>query len=77
MTYIMDAHVHEDSPVERVEHDLDYFQVRTLALAEILKEKGILTEIETLEKENKNHPEYNIHVIIPRRPLLKNSSEEH
>lgn len=37
------AHVHEDSPVERVEHDLDYFQVRTLALAEILKEKGILT----------------------------------
>ncbi|HBK80023.1 MAG TPA: nitrile hydratase subunit alpha [Nitrospinae bacterium] len=36
-------HDHADAPVERIEHDLDYFQVRVLALAEILKEKGILT----------------------------------
>lgn len=36
-------HSHEDDTVERVEHDLDYFQVRVLALANILKEKGILT----------------------------------
>lgn len=37
------GHTHDDAPVERVEHDLDYFQVRVLALAEILKEKGLLT----------------------------------
>ncbi len=36
-------HAHDDDTVERVEHDLDYFQVRVLALANILKEKGILT----------------------------------
>jgi nitrile hydratase len=36
-------HSSGDDPVERVEHDLDYFQVRVLALAEVLKEKGIIT----------------------------------
>jgi nitrile hydratase len=37
-----DAHPEYDT-VERVEHELDYFQVRVLALADILKEKGLLT----------------------------------
>ena len=37
------GHTHDDDPIERVEHELDYFQVRILALAEILKEKGLLT----------------------------------
>lgn len=35
-------HTHEDDPVERVEHDLDYFQVRVVALLNILREKGIV-----------------------------------
>lgn len=54
-------HTHEEDPVERIEHELDYFEVRTVALVNLLREKGILT-IDEVRRE--------VEVIYSQTPAI-------